>query len=106
MIDWVEATDPIGVGVRAGYTSRLGGTSTDAYLSANMSTHVGDVETHVRETQGPPNGSGIADLAVSYPPFHRWLHIIRKYYPLEISMTHIIQLKYYLLGCDGAYYPS
>ena len=66
MIDWVEVADPIAVGVRAGYTLRLGGTRTDRYLSANMSAHVGDVETHVRENrQRLSEITGLADI--------RWL---------------------------------
>jgi len=66
LIDWVEVTDPIAAGVRAGYTLRLGGTRTDRYLSANMSAHVGDVETHVRENrQRLSEITGLADI--------RWL---------------------------------
>ena len=51
MIDWIDATHELPDGVRAGYTTRLGGASEGAYLSANMATHVGDVDADVRENR-------------------------------------------------------
>lgn len=51
MIDWIDATRELADGVRAGYTTRLGGASEGAYLSANMATHVGDVDADVRENR-------------------------------------------------------
>ena len=51
MIDWIDATRELADGVRAGYARRLGGASEGAYLSANMATHVGDVDADVRENR-------------------------------------------------------
>jgi len=51
LIDWIDATCELPDGVRAGYTTRLGGASEGAYLSANMATHVGDVDADVRENR-------------------------------------------------------
>jgi len=51
LIDWIDATHELPDGVRAGYTTRLGGASEGAYLSANMATHVGDVDADVRENR-------------------------------------------------------
>ena len=51
MIDWIDATRELPDGVRVGYTTRLGGASEGAYLSANMATHVGDVDADVRENR-------------------------------------------------------
>ena len=66
MTDWREATCQLAVGVRAGYTTRLGGASTGAYLSANMATHVGDFDAAVRENRRRLREiTGLADI--------RWL---------------------------------
>lgn len=51
MIDWIDATRELPDGVRVGYTTRLGGASEGAYSSANMATHVGDVDADVRENR-------------------------------------------------------
>ena len=51
MIDWIDVTRELPDGVRVGYTTRLGGASEGAYSSANMATHVGDVDADVRENR-------------------------------------------------------
>jgi len=51
LIDWIDATRELPDGVRVGYTTRLGGASEGAYSSANMATHVGDVDADVRENR-------------------------------------------------------
>tara|TARA_B110000014_G_C20091218_1_gene571317 strand:- start:637 stop:1386 length:750 start_codon:yes stop_codon:yes gene_type:complete len=66
VIDWIDATGGLADGVRAGYTTRLGGVSEGAYLSANMATHVGDVDADVINNRRRLHQiTGLADI--------RWL---------------------------------